>query len=212
MHEKKHLGFSALRDVLSEKARGLPDDRQEGKVDHSVHNVVMCAFAAMYFQDPSLLQFQKRMEDARQTSNLKSLFYVGSIPGDKQIRDVLDEVDPLSLEEVFPDYFERLQRGKHLESYRVLGKYYATVMDGSEYFSSEKLHCPGCLTRKKRFTHQIVQAALVHPDKSQVIPLVPRSGEEHRREREAGLRDERGKEAPCEAQEDPPETAPRHHR
>jgi Transposase DDE domain len=55
----------------------------------------------------------------------------------------------------------------------VLGKYYAVVIDGSEYFSSEKLNCPGCLTRNKRFVHQIVQAAIVHPDKSQVVPLPP---------------------------------------
>lgn len=173
MREKKHLNFSSLRDVLSEKARNLPDGRQEGKVAHSVHNVAMCAFATMYFQDPSLLQFQRRMEDARQTSNMKRLFHVDSIPGDKQIRDVLDEVDPASLEEVFPDYFGRLQRGTHLAPYRVLGRYYAAVIDGAEYFSSEKLHCPGCLTRNNRFLHQIVQAAVVHPDRSEVIPLAP---------------------------------------
>lgn len=173
MHEKKHLGFSGLRDALSERARVLPDGRQQGKVDHSVRDVVMCSFATMYFQDPSLLQFQKRMEDARETNNLKTLFCVDSIPKDTQIREVLDAVDPSSLEEVFSDYFARLQRGKHLESYRVLKKYYPVVIDGSEYFSSETLHCPACLTRKKRFTHQIVQAAVVHPDKSQVIPLVP---------------------------------------
>lgn len=142
-------------------------------MDHSVHDVVMCAFATMYFQDPSLLQFQKRMGDARETSNLKSLFHVDSIPRDTQIREVLDEVDPPSLEGVFTDYFGRLQRGTYLEPFRVLGKYYPVVIDGSEYFSSETLHCPGCLTRKKRFTHQIVQAAVVHPDKSQVIPLMP---------------------------------------
>lgn len=173
MHEKKHLSFASLRDVLSEKARSLPDVRQEGKVAHSVHDVVMCGFATMHFQDPSLLQFQRRMEDTRQTSNMKTLFHVDSIPGDKQIRDVMDEVDPESLEEVFSDYFGRLQRGKHIESYRVLGRYYAAVIDGAEYFSSEKLHCPGCLKRNKRFLHQIVQAAVVHPDKRQVIPLAP---------------------------------------
>jgi hypothetical protein len=133
----------------------------------------MSGFATMYFQDPSLLQFQRRMEDARQTSNMKGLFHVDAVPGDKQIREVLDTVDPASLEEVFADYFSMLQRGKHLESYRVLGTYYAVVMDGGEYFSSEKLHCPGCLQRNKRFLHQIVQAAFVHPDKSQVVPLAP---------------------------------------
>ncbi len=41
MHEKKHLNFSSLRDALSDKAHALPDGRQEGKVHHSVHNVVM---------------------------------------------------------------------------------------------------------------------------------------------------------------------------
>lgn len=173
MHEKKHLGFSSLRDVLSEKARALPDSRQEGKVLHSIHSAVMCSFAAMYFQDPSLLQFQRRMEDAEETSNLKTLFKVDSIPKDAQIREVLDEVDPASLEEVFPDYFGRLQRGKHLEVYRVLGKYYMAVIDGGEYFSSENISCPGCLKRNGRFLHQIVQAAVVHPEKSQVIPLAP---------------------------------------
>lgn len=173
MHEKKHLSFSGLRDVLSEKARSLPDGRQQGKVEHSIHDVVMCGFATMYFQDPSLLQFQRRMEDAKETSNMKSLFHVDSIPGDKQIREVLDKVDPDSLKAVFPDYFWRLQRGKHVEPYRVLGRYYAAIIDGGEYFSSEKLHCPGCLKRNKRFFHQIIQAAIVHPDKSQVIPLAP---------------------------------------
>jgi len=127
----------------------------------------------MYFQDPSLLQFQRRMEDARQTSNMEGLFHVAAIPGDKQIRAVLDKVDPASLEAVFHEYVSRLQRGNHLESYRVLGHYYAVVIDGGEYFSSEKLHCPGCLQRNTRFLHHIVQAALVHPDKSQVVPLAP---------------------------------------
>ena len=58
MHEKKHVSFSSLRDVLSGVALPLPDGRQEAKVRHRVHDAVMCAFATMYFQDPSLLQFQ----------------------------------------------------------------------------------------------------------------------------------------------------------
>ena len=173
MHEKKHLSFFSLRSVLSEKALSLPDNRQQGKVDHSIHDVAVCAFATMYFQDPSLLQFQRRMEDAKETSNLKSIFGVDSIPKDAQMREVLDEVDPSYLKEVFPDYFMRLQRGRHLESYRVPGKYYLAAIDGSEYFSSEKIHCPSCLTRKERFLHQIVQAAIAHPDKTGVIPLAP---------------------------------------
>ena len=87
----------------------LLDSRQQGKVDHSIDDVVMCAFAIMHFQDPLLLQFQKRMEEARQTNNLKALFLADSLPKDTQIRE-FDEVDPSSLEGVFTDYFARLQQ------------------------------------------------------------------------------------------------------
>ena len=78
---------------------------------------------------------------------------------------------------LFDDFFRPLQRGKYLEAYRVLGDHYVITIDGSGYFSSEAIGCPSCLrkTTKGRtlFEHWIVQAALVHPNKRQVIPLAP---------------------------------------
>jgi hypothetical protein len=173
VREKRHLGFTALRDIVASRLKAIPDIRQEGKVAHSVHDVIMSGLAMMYFQDPSLLQFQKRMEEARETSNLKTLFGVSSVPKDTCMREVVDEVAPECLAPVFKDFFHELQRSKNLEPYRVLTHLYAVVMDGSGYFSSEKLHCPGCLIKKGRYEHQIVQAALVHPGKRQVLPLCP---------------------------------------
>jgi hypothetical protein len=139
----------------------------------------MSGFAMMYFQDPSLLVFQRRMQEANQRNNLKTLFEVSDIPKDTQLRDVLDEIAYERLEDVFSDYFFQLQRGKHLEGYQFMpGKYLITI-DGSGYFSSEKVHCAGCLLKsskksgKTRYHHQILQATLVHPTKKQVIPLAP---------------------------------------
>ena len=45
-------------------------------------------------------------------------------------------------------------------------------------FSSDTLCCPSCLTKtskkgKTRFHHQILQTAMVHPKKRQVVPLAP---------------------------------------
>ena len=75
------------------------------------------------------------------------------------------------------DLFGALQRGKHLAQYKVLDGYYLVAIDGSEYFSSEKIHCPHCLVtkskKKTRYHHQILQAAMVHPDKRQVIAFAP---------------------------------------
>ena len=79
VHPKKHLSFAALRNVVASRVRTIPDKRQESKVIHCIHDVVMSAFAMMFFQDPSLLQFQKRMEEARQTTN-QALFCVSRFP------------------------------------------------------------------------------------------------------------------------------------
>ena len=56
---------------------------------------------------------------------------------------------------------------------------YLLSIDGTEYFSSKKVHCGSCLERKNKqsgevtYYHQMVGAVLVHPDQKQVIPLAP---------------------------------------
>ena len=178
MHIKKHLGFNALRSTLSERFNQLEDKRQNGKVKHTLHDCLMSGFAMMFFQDSSLLQFQRRLEDAAHHNNLRNIFQVQSIPKDTQMRDVIDSIDSKEIEPLFEDFFRVLQRGKHLESYRVMDDYYLISIDGSGYFSSDKISCPCCLWKeskggKVRYEHQIVQAAMMHPGKRQVIPLAP---------------------------------------
>src|SRR3972149_9370981 len=154
MHTKKDLGFTALRKMLSRRFLEIPEFRQEGKVEHVVHDVLMSGFAIMFYQDRSLLQFQQRLEEAIHKNNLRTLFQVESIPRDSQMREVIDEVESRELEPLFEDFLRPLQRGKHLEGYRVLGDYYVISIDGSGYFSSDKIHCSGCLkkeTKKGKF-------------------------------------------------------------
>ena len=143
-----------------------------------MHDVFMSAFAMMFFQDPSLLQFQQRLEDEAHTNNLKTLFHVKSIPKDTQMREIMDDVSPLEIAPLFDEFFRPLQRGKHLEQYQVLDGRYLVALDGSQYFTSENISCPGCLIKegkkgKVRYSHQIVQAAIMNPGMRQVIPLAP---------------------------------------
>ncbi len=79
MHIKKHLSFSALRKTLSDRLESISEHRQDGKVTHCIHDVFMSGFAMMYFQDPSILQFQKRLEDEIHNNNLKTLFAQGTL-------------------------------------------------------------------------------------------------------------------------------------
>ena len=75
--------------------------------------------------------------------------------------------------------FGQLQRGKALEPYVFHEGCYLVSMDGTGYFSSKKIHCDCCLQKKNRKTgeityyHQMLGAAVVHPDHKQVIPLAP---------------------------------------
>src|SRR4030042_6270822 len=164
MHTKKDLGFTALRKMLSRRFLEIPEFRQEVKVQHSVHDVLMSGFAIMFYQDSSLLQFQQRLQEAIHKNNLQTLFQVESIPRDSQMREVIDEVESRELEPLCEDFFRPLQRGRHLEGYRVLGDYYVISIDGSGYFGSERIHCSGCLEKEskkgeKRKKHRMEQGA-----------------------------------------------------
>jgi len=131
-----------------------------------------------YLQDPSLLEFQRRFQDELQSNNLSSVFGVGTIPKDTQLRELIDECSYDPLLEVFTEWLERLRRAKLLEEYRYLeGKYLITI-DGSEYFSSESLHCSKCLQSRSRegtirCYHQILQATIVEPGNRIVLPMAP---------------------------------------
>lgn len=176
-HSKKHLSFTALRESLSAHFGELDDHRQSGKVSYSLHDCLMGAFAMMFFQDPSLIEFQRRIQEKKHFSNLSNVFQVKSVPKDSQMRENLDQIPTEQLNPIFSDWLQRLQRGKHLESYRFLNRYYLVPIDGSQYFSSDSLHCPGCLRSSSksgtRYYHQILQAVIVHPDMRQVLPLAP---------------------------------------
>ncbi|MBF0467191.1 MAG: transposase [Nitrospirae bacterium] len=161
---------------MNKRVAKLEDHRDAGKVKHCLPDVFMSGFAMMYFQDPSLLEFQRNLEDKGRINNLRTLFGVKTIPKDSQMRDIIDEIDSEKIKPIFDDFFEDLRRGKHLEGFRFMKDYYLVSVDGSEYFGSDKIQCPGCLRKESkngrmRYEHQILQSVVIHPDMKQVIPL-----------------------------------------
>jgi len=71
-----------------------------------------------------------------------------------------------------------LQRGKALEAMTFLDGHYLLALDGTGYFSSTTIHCASCLHKVHRngaitYFHQILGAAIIHPDMREVIPLMP---------------------------------------
>ena len=174
----KHVSFTSLIQALRKHCASMPEHRHNGKLRYSLPDIILSAFACMFFQDRSLLQFQRRMQDESQSNNVTTCFGVEKIPEDTQLRDVLDKVNPENFRPIFYDYFSRLQRGKHLEQFRIFGNRYLISIDGTQYFTSNSISCEHCLTREHKeeetsYHHQALQAAIVHPDCKQVIPLMP---------------------------------------
>jgi hypothetical protein len=94
------------------------------------------------------------------------------------MREILDPVDPESLRPQFKSVFRALQRGKVLEEMVFIEGHYLLALDGTGYFSSQDIHCESCLERHHRngtitYAHHLLGAALIHPDKREVIPLMP---------------------------------------
>lgn len=176
--QKKHLRFDALRKSLSEHFDNIPDTRHSGKSNYSTHDVLMSGFACMYFQDPSLLHFQKRLEKKHQKSNLQTIFRVKDTPQNSQMREIIDNISPSVFEPIFKDYYERLRRHKHLEDYAILPNVVMCVADGTTYHSSKSVYCDCCLHKTHKngeitYSHGVLQGAIMHPDKKQVIPVMP---------------------------------------
>jgi hypothetical protein len=170
---RKHLSANAL---LSKLRSGFADlaDHRSGDVDIALSDALMSAFALFSLKSPSLLAFDKeRTED-----NLQRIYGIKHVPCDTSMREILDPVEPESLRPMFKQVFRQLQRGKALEAMVFVQGHYLLALDGTGYFSSTQIHCASCLEQHHRngtvtYSHQLLGAALIHPDKREVIPLMP---------------------------------------
>jgi hypothetical protein len=118
---------------------------------------------------------QRRQADEK---NLQMIFRMQNVPCDTSMREILDPIDPEQLRPAFRNIFTCLDRGKAVEPLRFLDGYYLLALDGTEYFSSYKVHCSQCLEKHHQngtvtYHHQMLGAALVCPGKKEVIPLMP---------------------------------------
>ena len=171
--ERKHLSADALFSVVRSGFAAIPDYRLSD-TEISLTNALMSAFALFSLKSPSLLAFDKH----RIEGNLGTIYAIDRVPCDTQMREILDPVSPESVRPLFKRVFGQLQRGKALESMLFLEDYYLLALDGTEYFSSKTIHCASCLQKVHRngsltYYHQMLGAALVHPEQRAVIPLMP---------------------------------------
>ena len=179
MKFKKHLSCSALCKFVSTNLLTWKDPRRKKSTEYSVHDAVLSGFACMYYQEPSLLEFQQHLENQLHQNNLRTLFGVKNIPKTNTLKEIIDTQDSRNFNSLFKGIAQRLDRAKQLEPFKLVDNLMVCSIDATQYHSSESVRCKQCLTKNKdnpdkptRYQHFALQAALMHPDCKQVIPVM----------------------------------------
>jgi hypothetical protein len=168
----EHLAH--LRQVVG----GWPDRRTGDNLQYTMADIGLGAFSVFFTQCPSFLAHQKALQQAKGQSNAQSLFHLETIPCDNHIRHTLDPVPPETLFPCYDAVFASLHQAGHLESWRTLADKLLIALDGTWYFSSQKIHCPNCsclehASGDQTYYHSAVTPVLVAPGHPHALPLRP---------------------------------------
>ena len=173
------LSFDHLQAILRQYTTDLPDVRKPSpNTRYTIQNAALGAFGIFFMQAPSFLEYQRQLHHRQGHDNAQTLFGIEPIPCDNQIRTLLDPIAPHYFNPVFFEVFAHLEQQRLLEPFRVLDHQLLVSLDGTQYFSSQALHCPNCLTRqlsngRTLYYHTAITPVIVCPGRAQVIALAP---------------------------------------
>jgi hypothetical protein len=173
----KRVTFGGMLARVHEALAGVPEHRKGRNIQYTIADAGLGAFSVFFTQSPSFLAHQRDMERRRRRNNARSLFGIEQIPSDGQIRNLLDPVDPTHLREPFWEVYRCLDEDGHLERHRGVDGTRLISLDGTQYFSSQEIHCPKCRVtvreEKTYYSHMVMMAVVCAPEQEQVICLDP---------------------------------------
>lgn len=175
--------YDYLIQLFRQQIELLPDHRKGSNTTYMISDAVLGAFAVFFTQSPSFLAYQRQMKRTKGRSNAESLFHIEQIPSDPQIRNLLDPIEARILYPLFRKVMAKLEQTGHLDAFRFLGDSFLISLDGTQFFSSQKIQCPSCshktITNKSTgeetttYFHDVIIPVLVTPTSNRVITLEP---------------------------------------
>jgi len=175
---KNALTFSEVVKQLRTTFETLTDRRTGKNSSYTMTDAALSAFSVFFMQSPSFLDFQRTMQETQGKNNAQTLFNVFQIPTDNHIRSLLDPVEPALVYPLFDFVFDGFQRAGVVDSFRATDNRLLLALDGTQYFSSQKLHgsCCSCKTHSNgsvNYSHTVVTPVLVKSGNDKVISLAP---------------------------------------
>jgi hypothetical protein len=173
----KRLTFRGMLNSLRHDLEGVPEHRTGRNTQYTIVDAGLAAFSVFYMQSPSFLAHQRDMQRKKGQNNAQSLFGVERIPSDGQIRNLLDPVAPSPPRASFWEIYRSLDEGGCLDQYWGVAGTRLISLDGSQYFSSQEIHCANCRVtvrdEKRYYSHLVMMAVVCAPEQEHVICLDP---------------------------------------
>lgn len=165
-------------DFFSQSCLNMEDKRIGKNLTYSIKDIGLAAFSLFYMQSPSFLAYQRELQKNRGMDNTLTLFGMDKIPTDNHIRKTLDGVCPKHFASTFFHIIKTAQKAGGNITHNVLGGHTLIALDGTEYFTSNKVCCPACSKRKLRdgtveYFHSFLAATIVRPGSPLVFSLPP---------------------------------------
>jgi len=172
------LAFDDLVGEFHRVLDGLPDHRTGQNTTYSIKDAALGAFSVFFTQSRSFLAHQQAMKRAKGRNNAESIFGIENTPGDNQIRQLLDPIAPSYLFPMYVWVFNNLEATGELDAFRTFDDNLLFAFDGTQYFSSKKVHCPNCSRKTASngvttYSHSAITPVVVAPGNSRVIALEP---------------------------------------
>ncbi len=76
--------------------------------------------------------------------NAQTLFGLSRVPTNAQIRNIMDLIGSNPFSDIFHWVYQALKREGFLKPYEYLGGHLLVTLDGTQYHSSNKIHCDCC--------------------------------------------------------------------
>jgi hypothetical protein len=183
---KRNLTQDALFQSLENVIPRIPDPRNHKHIVHSIRDAIFVPFSGFFLQARSLMEHERCLHKAQALKNKKSLFKIDTVPSSNQVRNIIDDISTVYLEEVQDNIIHKMQRSGVLKEFKKvipsaqgqssLEEVHFVSLDGFEYFRSEDISCPHCCQHHHKngkidYFHRALLSGLVHPTKNLFLPL-----------------------------------------
>jgi hypothetical protein len=168
----------SLVEKIGQARTYFPDQRRGTNRRYSLKPIALSAFSRFFTPNASFLQFQKDMEKAKGKSYAPTLFQIEPIPSENPSRNLLDEISPELVYQIFTDRFDTLNEHPYLEDYRRINDDLLIAFDGTHYHRSQSICCQNSnIINHRNGTvtdfHQAIMPVVVVPGNNTVISWEP---------------------------------------